>query len=65
MVSRFRMTNLEVYILSGLVVLTSIYMFFRWKRRKLYKFAEKIPGPYNYPLLGCAPMFFGKNCEGQ
>lgn len=35
------------------------------KRRKLYKFADDIPSPKCYGLLGHAPYFLGKTDAGE
>lgn len=39
---------------------------FLLRRRKFYKFADKIPSPKSFgPLLGHAPHFLGKDEEGS
>jgi hypothetical protein len=46
-------------------VLICFSMQFLIKRRKLYKFADDIPSPKCYGLLGHAPYFLGKTDAGE
>ncbi|XP_070504539.1 probable cytochrome P450 313a4 [Chironomus tepperi] len=34
------------------IVVISVYLVFRWKRRRLYELADKIPGQNGYPFIG-------------
>lgn len=45
-------------LIFGLVVcLLSFYANFRWRRRRLYELAAKLPGPRGLPLIGMAHKF--------
>lgn len=35
------------------------YVQFLWKRRKWYQLASRMPGPFAFPLIGCAMHFVG------
>ncbi|XP_062535698.1 cytochrome P450 4C1-like [Armigeres subalbatus] len=34
-----------------------------WKFRRFYQISSELPGPINYPLVGCGHLFFGKSNE--
>lgn len=46
-------------------VLIGFAVQFLIQRRKFYKFAEEIPEPKSFGLLGHAPYFLGKDEEGS
>lgn len=46
-------------------VLIGFAIQFLIQRRKFYKFAENIPSPKSFGLLGHAPYFLGKDEEGS
>lgn len=45
------------------IILCLCALQYNLNRRRLVKFAEEIPGPTGYPLLGMLPRFFGKSNE--
>ncbi|XP_065082895.1 uncharacterized protein LOC135705214 [Ochlerotatus camptorhynchus] len=42
-----------------------VYLAFRWKNRRFYRISSELPGPVDYPLIGCGHLFIGKSNEEQ
>ncbi|EAT35039.1 AAEL012766-PA [Aedes aegypti] len=42
-----------------------VYLILRWKHRRFYRISSELPGPVNYPLIGCGHLFIGKSNEEQ
>ncbi|XP_053691289.1 cytochrome P450 4c21-like [Sabethes cyaneus] len=42
-----------------------IFLLFRWKNRSFYRVSAELPGPKDYPLIGCGHLFIGKSNEEQ
>ncbi|KXJ83621.1 hypothetical protein RP20_CCG003848 [Aedes albopictus] len=43
----------------------ALYLILRWKHRRFYRISSELPGPVNYPLIGCGHLFIGKSNEEQ
>ncbi|XP_062557032.1 uncharacterized protein LOC134221879 [Armigeres subalbatus] len=41
------------------------YIVLRWKHHRFYRISSELPGPANYPLIGCGHLFIGKSNEEQ
>lgn len=57
-------TEMIVLVFLATVLFGFAVQFFV-QRRKFYKFADKIPSPKSFGLLGHAPHFLGKDEEGS
>lgn len=55
------MLVLPSLIFGALISLVAFYANFRWKRRRMYELAEKIPGPKGLPLIGIGHRFLLPN----
>lgn len=58
----FNMAILIIFFTFVLIVCAIQWIF---RNRKLYEFADHIPGPKAYPVIGSSYKFFGKNEEGE
>ncbi|KAJ3653502.1 hypothetical protein Zmor_012751 [Zophobas morio] len=59
--NNFQFTYILIYILSTLLV---YFVFsYHWKRRWLYYYAMKIPGPFNFPIIGPTHLLLGGSKE--
>lgn len=56
------MTFLSFLIWISITLILYI-LHYNFKRRGLVKFAESIPGPTGWPLVGMLPRFYGKTNE--
>lgn len=53
-------------LLTGLLTTLIVYFLcFRWRRRRMYELADKIPGPVGLPLIGIALEALGKDSKGK
>lgn len=57
------MLVLQSLAFGGLICLVAFYASFRWRRRRLYELAEKIPGPIGLPLIGIGYKFLIPNYQ--
>ncbi|CRL01119.1 CLUMA_CG014485, isoform A [Clunio marinus] len=51
------MFKIEDVLFGCLIALITIFITFRFQRRRLYKFASKLPGPKEWPIFGILPNF--------
>lgn len=56
---------MAVLIIFFTLVLIGCAIQWIFRNRKLYEFAENVPGPKAYPVIGSSYKFFGKNEEGK
>uniref|UniRef100_A0A182NMT9 Uncharacterized protein n=1 Tax=Anopheles dirus TaxID=7168 RepID=A0A182NMT9_9DIPT len=48
-----------------IVVVLVYWILWRLERRKLFKLSSELAGPYDFPLIGSAHIFFGKSTAEQ
>lgn len=59
-----KMIVLNALLVGVFTALLAYYLIYRWKRRRLYELAAKIPGPVGLPLIGIAFELLGKDSKG-
>lgn len=52
-------SSFELLIVAVVTIFLGWYIQFLWKRRKWYRHASKMPGPFALPLIGSALYFVG------
>ncbi|XP_030764328.1 cytochrome P450 4C1-like [Sitophilus oryzae] len=55
------LTNFFILLVG--IILSVWFLQFLWKRRKLYKAASKLPGPFALPIIGSSHLFLGQTAD--
>lgn len=59
------MLTVQLLLIVLAVVIAAVYFIFRVKRRELYKLADELPGPEDWPFIGILYEFLGVKSEGD
>lgn len=55
----------SAFYINICLIFIAVYLFLRWKRRKLYQLSAKLGGPAGVPLFGSVFEIAMKNSEGM